>query len=246
MNTDNMALSGETIDFGPCAFLDAYDPNAVFSSIDRSGRYAYGNQPYAAEWNLARFAETLLPLLDPQPEIAIALAGEALSTFLTRFAEHWLAGMRRKLGLFSAEDGDLQLAQALLEAMHANQADFTLTFRHMCDAVKNDEADFRIHALFVRRSDWDQWAVTWRSRLAREARDPHMISDAMRRANPAFIPRNHRIEQAIDAAALREDYSLFAELLTVLSKPYEEQEGFADYAQPPLPNERVLKTFCGT
>jgi serine/tyrosine/threonine adenylyltransferase len=246
MNTDNMALSGETIDFGPCAFLDAYDPNAVFSSIDRSGRYAYANQPYAAEWNLARFAETLLPLLDPQPEIAIALASEALSTFLTRFAERWLEGMRRKLGLFSAEDDDVNVAQALLEAMHANQADFTLTFRRMCDAVESDAADSQIRALFVRPSDWDQWALTWRSRLAREAREPNVSAEAMRHANPAFIPRNHRVEQAIDAAALREDYSLFAELLTVLSEPFEEQDGLAAYAEPPQPNERVLKTFCGT
>ena len=246
MNTDNMAVSGETIDFGPCAFLDAYDPNAVFSSIDHSGRYGYSNQAHAAQWNLVRFAETLLPLIDPNSEKAIELASEVISTFLSCFADQWLAGMRRKLGLFNAEDGDLKLAQSLLEAMHANRADFTLTFRRMCDAVDNAGADSQLRALFTDPNVWDEWAVTWRSRLTREPQASTVRAGAMRQANPAFIPRNHRVEQAINAAVERDDLSLFTELLTVLSKPFEEQEAFASYSLPPQPSERVLRTFCGT
>ena len=148
MNTDNTALSGETIDFGPCAFMDSYDPATTFSAIDELGRYAYGNQPTIAQWNLARFAETLLPLLDPNPERAVELASEAISAFTSRFQEHWLAGMRGKLGLSSNEEGDLELAQALLRAMHENAADFTLTFRRLCDAAADEKADADVRALF--------------------------------------------------------------------------------------------------
>ena len=246
MNTDNMAVSGETIDFGPCAFLDAYGPDVVFSSIDHAGRYAYGNQPYAAQWNLARFAETLLPLLDPQPEQALELANEAMAAFLPRFAAHWLAGMRRKLGLFSAEDGDLQLIQSLLDAMQANQTDFTLTFRRLCDAVENTATDSQLRTLFANPDDWDAFAVSWRSRLTREPREPAVRVAAMQQINPGFIPRNHRVEQVISAAVENDDYSLFAELLHVLSRPFENQTAVAGYATPPLPAERVLQTFCGT
>jgi serine/tyrosine/threonine adenylyltransferase len=246
MNTDNMAVSGETIDFGPCAFLDAYGPEVVFSSIDRAGRYAYGNQPHAAQWNLARFAETLLPLLDSQPEAALAVATEALATFLPRYAEHWLAGMRRKLGLLVAEDGDRQLIESLLDAMHANQADFTLTFRRLCDAAINSTADSQLRVLFANPGDWDNWAVSWRARLTREPHAPAARATAMQDVNPAYIPRNHRVEQAINAAAEREDYSLFAALLQVLSRPFDTQPEFTAYTTPPLPTERVFKTYCGT
>ena len=149
MNTDNTALSGETIDFGPCAFMDSYDPATAFSAIDEFGRYAYGNQPTIAQWNLARFAETLLPLLDPDPEPAVELANEAISAFTSRFQEHWLAGMRDKLGLSSNEEGDLELAHALLRAMHENAADFTLTFRRLCDAAADEKADANVRGLFA-------------------------------------------------------------------------------------------------
>ena len=246
MNTDNMALSGETIDFGPCAFLDAYDPDTVFSSIDQSGRYAYANQPHAAQWNLARFAETLLPILDPSPERAVELANEVISEFSTRFAQHWLAGMRRKLGLLSSEDGDREFIQELLDAMHRNQADFTLTFRRLCDAAHVVGAESNLRALFMNPSACDEWVVKWKSRLSHEPREPGVRAAAMRQLNPAFIPRNHRVEQAIDAAVERQDFSLFTELLTVLSRPYEEQEALSAYAKPPQPSERVLQTFCGT
>ena len=246
MNTDNTALSGETIDFGPCAFLDSYDPATTFSAIDELGRYAYGNQPTMAQWNLARFAETLLPLLDPNPERAAEIANEVISVFTTRFQEHWLAGMRDKLGLVRNEDGDLELARALLRAMHENTADFTLTFRRLCDAAVDEKADVNLRALFANPAAYDSWASRWRSRLAAERLDLDARAQAMRAVSPAFIPRNHRVEQALDAAIEYGDFSRFAELLTVLSRPYEDQAVFADYANPPDADERVFRTFCGT
>src|ERR1700733_2668017 len=168
MNTDNTALSGEAIDFGPCAFMDAYDPSTVFSAIDEFGRYAYGNQPAIAQWNLARFAETLLPILDRESERGVELANESIFTFTNRFQEHWLAGMRNKLGLSSNEEGDLELAQALLRAMHENAADFTLTFRRLCDAAAEEKVDAALRALFTNPAAYDSWASRWRSRLAAE------------------------------------------------------------------------------
>jgi uncharacterized protein YdiU (UPF0061 family) len=246
MNTDNMALSGETIDFGPCAFLDSYDPAAVFSSIDEQGRYAYGNQPHAAIWNLARFAETLLPIIDASADRAVELASEVLAAFSIRFSDLSLAGVRRKLGLSGAEDGDAALAGDLLGAMHRNQADFTLTFRRLCDAAEGEAADVRVRSLFVNPRDYDDWASRWRARLAREPLEPEARAAAMRRVNPAFIPRNHRIQQVIDAAVEREDFSPFAKLSSALSQPYRPLEGFESYADPPEPGERVLQTFCGT
>jgi serine/tyrosine/threonine adenylyltransferase len=246
MNTDNTALSGETIDFGPCAFLDSYDPAKTFSAIDELGRYAYGNQPKIAQWNLARFAETLLPLLDPNPERAVELASEAISVFTLRFEEHWLAGMRNKLGLSSNEEGDLDLAHALLRAMHENAADFTLTFRRLCDAAADEKADANVQALFANPAAYDDWAARWRSRLVAETLEPSVRAQAMRTINPAFIPRNHRMERALNAAIEYGDFSLFAEMLTVLSRPYEDQAAFADYANAPDADERVFRTFCGT
>jgi uncharacterized protein YdiU (UPF0061 family) len=246
MNTDNTALSGETIDFGPCAFMDSYDPATAFSAIDEVRRYAYGNQPTIAKWNLARFAETLLPLLDSDPERALELANEAISAFTSRFQEHWLAGMRDKLGLSSNEEGDLELAHALLRAMHENAADLTLTFRRLCDAAADERADANVRALFTNPAAYDSWVARWRSRLAAERLKPDARAQAMRTVNPAFIPRNHRVEQALGAAIEYGDFSPFAELLTVLSRPYEDQAGFADYANPPRADELVSRTFCGT
>jgi serine/tyrosine/threonine adenylyltransferase len=246
MNTDNMAVSGETIDFGPCAFLDAYDPAAVFSSIDRQGRYAYGNQPHAALWNLARFAETLLPLIDAGADRAVELASEALATFSARFSDLSLAGVRRKLGLSAREDGDAALAEDLLDAMHRNQADFTLTFRRLCDAAEGEEGDAGVGSLFLNPREYDEWAKRWRARMAREPVQPRARAEAMRQVNPAFIPRNHRIEQVITAAVEGQDFEPFAKLSAVLSQPYRSQEGFESYADPPQPGERVDKTFCGT
>jgi uncharacterized protein YdiU (UPF0061 family) len=246
MNTDNTALSGETIDFGPCAFLDSYDPAKTFSAIDELGRYAYGNQPKIAQWNLARFAETLLPLLDPNTERAIELANEAIAAFALRFQEHWLTGMRSKLGLSSSENGDLDLAQALLRAMHDNATDFTLTFRRLCDAAADEKADANVRTLFANPAAYDAWAARWRSRLATETLEPNARAQAMRTINPAFIPRNHRVERALNAALEYGDFAPFAEMLTVLSRPYEDRAAFADYANAPRADERVFRTFCGT
>jgi uncharacterized protein YdiU (UPF0061 family) len=246
MNTDNMAVSGETIDFGPCAFMDTFDPAATFSSIDGRGRYAYSNQPHAAQWNLARFAEALLPVLDPVAERAVALATDVITAFPTRFSQHWLAGMRDKLGLTSSEDGDHALIEQFLGLMYRNQADFTLTFRRLCDAVAAGEADQSLRALFSNPSAYDEWAKSWRLRLSRDAGSAATRAAAMRRVNPARIPRNHRVEQAIAAAVEHDDFSRFSELLEAVSRPYEESEALATYADPPQPGERVLQTFCGT
>ncbi|MBP1859722.1 protein adenylyltransferase SelO [Rhizobium herbae] len=246
MNTDNCAVSGETIDFGPCAFLDAYDPAKVFSSIDRGGRYAYGSQPAIGQWNMARLAETLLPLICPEPSEAVNLANDAIAGYGPQFQNHWLAGMKAKIGLYAEEDGDLDLVQGLLTAMHRNEADFTLTFRRLCDAAENDANDGPLRELFADPTDIDAWLLAWRERTGRETLSDAQTAAAMRTVNPAFIPRNHRIEQAIRAAEDDGDFSLFEALLEVLAKPYEDQPAFAPLAEPPLPDERVLRTFCGT
>jgi len=246
MNTDNMAVSGETIDFGPCAFLDSFDPEAVFSSIDAQGRYSYGNQPHAAVWNLARFAETLLPLIDDKVDRAVELAGEALETFAAGFSLRSLTGARRKLGLSAREEGDAALADELLRIMHANQADFTLTFRGLCDAAEHRANDARVRTLFANPADYDAWAVGWRARLARESGEPRERAAEMRMVNPAIIPRNHRIQQVIDAAVEAQDFAPFAELSAALAQPYRTVAGLESYADPPQPGERVLRTFCGT
>ncbi len=246
MNTDNCAISGETIDFGPCAFLDAYDPAKVFSSIDQGGRYAYASQPAIGQWNMARLAETLLPLLDQEPSEAVNLANDVIAGYGPRFQSHWLAGMKAKIGLHSEEDGDLELVQGLLTAMHRNEADFTLTFRRLCDAAESSASDGALRELFSDPADIDAWLSAWRERTGREPLSVAQTASAMRTVNPAFVPRNHRIEQAIRAAEDDCDFSLFEALLTVLSKPYEDQPGFAAYAAPPQPQEEVLRTFCGT
>jgi serine/tyrosine/threonine adenylyltransferase len=246
MNTDNMSIAGETIDYGPCAFMDAYNPATVFSSIDHHGRYAYGNQPRIALWNLARLAETLLPLLSNDEDKAVAEAQEALGTFAERFETAFHAGMRKKLGLFMERDGDPALAQDLLDAMAENHADFTLTFRRLSDAAAGPSGDEGIRRLFASPPAYDGWAARWRQRLDQEPQAGETRRAAMRKVNPAFIPRNHRVEAVIEAAVGRDDLLPFDELLTVLSRPYEDQPNFASYADPPKPYERVHQTFCGT
>ena len=247
MNTDNTSISGETIDYGPCAFMDAYDPATVFSSIDEQGRYAYGNQPRIALWNLTRFAETLLPLLSEQQDKAIADAQQALGEFADKFNNAYQAGLRLKLGLSTEREGDAALAQDLLDAMAKNQADFTLTFRGLIDAALGAASgDAAVRKLFADPAAYDEWAVRWRQRLSDEPQGTGAQQDIMRAANPAFIPRNHRVEAVIEAAVKRDDFAPFEELLAVLSRPYEDQPEFARYADPPAPHERVLRTFCGT
>jgi uncharacterized protein YdiU (UPF0061 family) len=241
MNTDNMAIAGETIDYGPCAFLDAYDPAAVLSSIDHAGRYAYGNQPRIAQWNLTRLAETMLPLFAEQEDAALAVAKEALVGFGPRFQAAYVEGLSRKIGLAEA---DAALSQDLLTLMAEAGADFTLAFRALCDAAEGRDAPLR--ALFAEPAGLDAWLARWRQSLALEPAAPEARAAAMRRANPAFIPRNHLVEAAIVAAVEREDLSPFEELIAVLARPWDDQPGMERYAAPPMPEERVLATFCGT
>ena len=246
MNTDNMAVSGETIDFGPCAFMDAYDPATVFSSIDAQGRYAYSNQPAAAQWNLARFAETLLPLIDVDSARAVHKATDAITEFSGDFETCWISQMRRKLGLSTEEEGDLDLSRGLLTIMHSGKADFTLVFRQLCAAAESDAAEAGLTRLFAEPAALNPWLQSWRSRLLREPQPAHERAALMREVNPLVIPRNHRIEAIIEAAVERGDFAPFEELSEVLSRPYEERSSFAAYTQPPLPEERVMQTFCGT
>ncbi|HEX6587844.1 MAG TPA: YdiU family protein [Longimicrobiales bacterium] len=245
MNTDNMSIAGETIDYGPCAFMDEYDANTVFSSIDHYGRYAYGNQPNIAQWNLARLAECLLPLLNDDQDAAVEDAMDALSAFAPRFEAGYHAGLLRKIGIDSARDGDLELARDLLRAMQENLADFTLTFRGLSDAVQGHAHDEPVRRLFSVGAAYDAWAARWRERLAADGADARALRDAMRRVNPAFIPRNHRVEAAI-RAGVTGDFSLFEEMLAVVTRPYDDQPENELYARPPEAHERVRQTFCGT
>ncbi|MGJ4928301.1 protein adenylyltransferase SelO [Bradyrhizobium sp. HKCCYLS2038] len=245
MNTDNSSVSGETIDYGPCAFMDGYDPKQVFSSIDEFGRYAFANQPRIALWNLTRFAECLLPLFGDDKDQAIKRAETALDGFAAQFTDAHQAGLRRKLGLFTQTEGDQPLAQALFDTMAAAKADFTLTFRRLSDAAGSGDLS-EVRALFEDPADFDEWAARWQQRLAEEPQTPAERQEAMRKVNPAFIPRNHRIEAVITAAVENDDYAPFEELHAVLARPYDDQPDRTDYAQPPQPEERVLQTFCGT
>ncbi len=245
MNTDNTSISGETIDYGPCAFMDSYDPAQVFSSIDEMGRYAYANQPRIALWNLTRLAECLLPLFSDEQEKAIAEAQEILGEFADTFSAAYQAGLRRKVGLFTERDGDEALIQDLLDAMAKNGADFTLTFRRLSDAAGGASVE-DARASFTERAAFDEWAARWHKRTAEEAQTPAERRSLMRSVNPAYIPRNHRIEAVIQAAVNDDDYAPFEELVQILAKPFEDQPEHADYQDPPKPEERVCRTFCGT
>jgi uncharacterized protein YdiU (UPF0061 family) len=245
MNTDNMSIAGETIDYGPCAFMDAYHPGRVYSSIDEMGRYAYGNQPRIAKWNLARLAETLLPLLADDQDAAIKHAQALIDDFSPAFERAYTEGLRRKLGLINPHAPDLELAQDLLKRMTDNEADFTLTFRGLSDAAASADADGVVRALFKDPNAFDEWAVKWRARLAGDGGDPNERSARMRSVNPRFIPRNHLVEEAI-RAAVNADYEPFETLVTVLARPYDDQPQSDRYASPPKPDEVVHQTFCGT
>ena len=245
MNTDNTSISGETIDYGPCAFMDEYNPSTVFSSIDEMGRYAYGNQPRIALWNLTRLAECLLPLFSDDKDKAIEQAQFALGEFAGKFTAAYQAGLRAKIGLFTEAEGDEALVQDLLDAMTKNQADFTLTFRRLGEAALGPDNDEPVRGLFVDPTMFDEWAVRWRQRTALEPQSPAERRDAMDRINPAIIPRNHRVEAVIQAA-VQNDYAPFEELLAALSKPFEDVSAYAAYAEPPQESQRVTQTFCGT
>jgi len=238
MNTDNMTISGESIDYGPCAFMDEYDPGTVFSSIDRQGRYAYGNQPYIGGWNLARFAETLLPLMHENQEQAIEMAQEAISEFNRLYHTHWFKGMRAKLGIFNEEEQDEALIDTLLSMMNEHGADYTNTFRALTFDTR-EESDLFNSAEFA------QWEELWQARLERQEESKASSAALMQNSNPAVIPRNHRVEEALEAAVELEDYSVMERLLEVISKPYEHSEKQAEYCTVPS-SDGPYQTFCGT
>ena len=237
MNTDNMAISGETIDYGPCAFMNTYRPETVFSSIDQGGRYAYDNQPSIGQWNLARFAETLLPLLDSDPEKGIAIATEAIGEFSAMFERHWLAGMRKKVGLQTDESGDVELIQALLNWMQESNADFTNTFRDLSLPAAPVGDRYQSPAFLA-------WYAQWRLRQSRDGHQRISADALMRSVNPAVIPRNHRVEEALSAAEEHDDLAVLHRLLASLAAPYEDVPSSA-YRDPPA-DDRNYRTYCGT
>ena len=244
MNTDNMAISGETIDYGPCAFMEAYDPRTVFSSIDHGGRYAYGNQPAIAQWNLARLAETLLPLLDPEPEAARATATGVLDSFAERYGGHWIRGMRAKLGIADARDDDRELIGDLLELLRTGSVDFTTFFRSLSSYALGDVE--RTRSLFREPDTLDPWAGRWRARLASQGGDLRAVAEAMNRVNPAYIARNQKVEEAL-AAATAGDTEPFRTLLDVVAHPFEERPGREQFAAPAAASfAGAYRTFCGT
>lgn len=235
MNTDNMTLSGETIDYGPCAFMDVYHPATVFSSIDAQGRYAFGNQPPIAQWNLARLTEALLPLLAENPEASLEHGQAAIVGFQERFEHHWLSGMRAKLGLFNEESDDRALVNDLLTWMEQTQADYTNTFRALSDDTDLDETFLST-----------EWYSRWQVRLNRQAETWEMAKDRMLAHNPAVIPRNHRVEEALQAATEQGDFNVLHKLLDVLRHPYRDIAEYAEYRLPAPPGEIPYRTFCGT
>jgi uncharacterized protein YdiU (UPF0061 family) len=244
MNTDNMTLSGETIDYGPCAFMDHYDPATVFSSIDRQGRYAFANQARIGQWNLARLAETLLPLLHPEAETALAIAEEAIGRFPGRFSAHWHEAMRAKLGLANEEPGDEALSDELLEWMQRTGADYTNTFRDLCAPVAIT-SPASVNAAFG-DPEFQAWHARWRERLHLQPGTPEDALQRMRATNPAVIARNHRVEAALAAAVETGDLGPARRLLGALSDPYDARLDDSEYRQPPAPEQRVYQTFCGT
>jgi len=253
MNTDNMTLSGETIDYGPCAFMDHYNPATVFSSIDERGRYAYVNQPPIANWNLARFAEALLPLLaneaNEDQDKAVAQAMEVLGAFQERYRHYWLLGMRQKLGLTREENEDYALAVDFLKGMEGQGVDFTQAFRRLADAAEAADASREggLRRLYADDAVLNAWLLRWRTRLHAGSVAPAQRAQAMRAVNPAYIPRNHRVEAALAAAVDLGDYAPFEKLLAVLQQPFDERMEFAAYAEPATAEEsRGYQTFCGT
>lgn len=236
MNTDNMSISGETIDYGPCAFMDRYHPETVFSSIDRQGRYAYANQAPIAQWNLARFAETLLPLIDQDTDKSIQLASHSVNGFSDQFQKAWLKGMRQKIGLLDEEAGDIDLINELLILMQKNKADYTLTFRHLSsDAILKD-------AIFEDVS-FKAWYKKWLYRIQKQKKGEGTSRVMMLKHNPAVIPRNYLVEKALALAVADQDYRLLNDFIAALQKPYEDSKLFSE---PPLEEDKSYQTFCGT
>jgi uncharacterized protein YdiU (UPF0061 family) len=238
MNTDNVSIAGETIDYGPCAFMDAYNPETVFSSIDHQGRYAYGRQPQIGGWNMARLGEAMMTLFSDDQDDALKQANESLQTYQPHFGRELMVGLRRKLGLFTEQENDGELAQDFLNLLADHGTDFTQAFRRLGDGTAR--------GLFEEPATFDAWATRWRARTAAEPQDEATRRAAMQAANPIYIPRNHRVEAALSAAIEDGDYGPFEELQAVLANPYDERPEFAAYAEPPDASQSAYRTFCGT
>lgn len=246
MNTDNMAISGETIDYGPCAFLDAYEPSLVLSSIDRQGRYAYGRQPQIAQWNLARLGECLLPLLSDDRDKAVQIVVDRLSGFAGQFEAAYFSRFLEKLGIAEERPGDRELVTGLLSLMQMGEADFTLVFRRLADIVDPEADTETFLSLFGGNAGLEPWLTAWRARLVAGGRSPTEVVTAMRAINPAIIPRNHQVEKALDAVIEGSDGSAYIRLLQAVTHPFDDRPEDADFAMPPRTEERVAATFCGT
>ena len=244
MNTDNMTVSGETIDYGPCAFMDTYSAQTVFSSIDTQGRYAYANQPSILSWNLARLAETLIPLVDPDKDIATGLLTDAVQDVRRVYEAHWLNAMRLKLGLRTESPGDLDLINDLLSLMEDSYVDFTLVFRDLAKQLLGDNSGTRQH--FGTSALFEAWSERWQTRLRSEGVSPEISASAMDRINPIYTPRNHKVEEALSAAVDHNDMRPFSRLLEILSQPFDEVEGREEYSLPGPQLSTPYKTFCGT
>jgi serine/tyrosine/threonine adenylyltransferase len=244
MNTDNMTISGETIDYGPCAFMDAYAPGTVFSSIDMQGRYAYANQPSIGQWNLTRLAETLILLVDPDIDQAKDLLTDAINAFPVIYDNYWLKGMRAKIGLTTEEDSDRDLVNGLLAVMEQAGADYTLVFRRLSHSLLGDE--IIVETLFGDSDDFKVWSSQWRTRLQKETISPEGRAESMDRVNPIYIPRNHKVEEALTAAVEHEDMTAFSTLLDLLSHPFDEDEKKEAFTSPAPANPVPYQTFCGT
>jgi uncharacterized protein YdiU (UPF0061 family) len=244
MNTDNMTVSGETIDYGPCAFMDTYSAQTVFSSIDTHGRYAYENQPSILSWNLARLAETLIPLVDSDKDIAIGLLTDAVQDVGRIYESHWLNAMRSKIGLWTKSPSDLELITDLLSLMEDSHADFTLVFRHLSKLLRGDDSKIRQH--FNISTSFDAWLQRWQSRMKPEGIEAETRALAMDRINPIYIPRNHKVEEALSAAVELNDMKPFSRLLEVLSHPFDDVQENKDYATPGPQLATPYQTFCGT
>lgn len=239
MNTDNMSISGETIDYGPCAFMDSYDPDTVFSSIDQQGRYRYQNQPLIAQWNLARFAETLLPLIHPVQDDAVTLAEAALQTFMTTYQTCWITGMRSKLGLLTDRPEDGELIETLLTWMHTHHADYTATFRALSAGILPETFPGQ-------DAGFSAWFARWQTRLSFEPGSKEELYRRMQSVNPAVIPRNHLVEAALSAAVEHEDYSFVHQLLEALANPFSDDPEYQRFSAPPVLPDHNYQTFCGT
>jgi len=237
MNTDNMTVSGETIDYGPCAFMDTYDPKTVFSSIDQMGRYAYCNQPVITKWNLARFAECLIPLIDIDQDKAVKIATEKINSFEKKYEEKWMNMMRDKLGLFGLDDKDKFLILDLLTLMHKKKADYTNTFCHLMNLAPREDELFN-------DNDFNNWKKRWEERLSKNNVSPKKCLELMKNSNPLIIPRNHKVEKALEAAE-KNDLKPFNHLIEILKDPYTQKEDILDY-QIPSSSDKKYQTFCGT